>query len=328
MNQEPQVVIPITPEAPGPTELDTATADFIKGIEAEYRAEDLTVAPAQEVAKEPPPSEITEPQTPVEPKAPDLTSEVSRVMWEEKLSAANREMETMRARMADLESRQIGEDISTETRLRPMETWKKMGLDPDAVIRAALAAKLGDKAPPELRQTIQQNETQLQIRALEQKIIAQNREMAAKQYFESVAAEAKAYVAKGISVAPLLAEVAKTNPDQVHREIMTELIQDARSRSAKEPNGAIMPYDEAAKRVEARLSEYKKLLGGPATPVVPQAGTTPPVAQQVASTKTQTTVIKPPDRPLAPWLQKVDVSEQGIKEALDEYKRVESGKPR
>jgi antitoxin component of RelBE/YafQ-DinJ toxin-antitoxin module len=325
-----------------PTGIDTAAADFIKQMESEYSASDLAgendgaanvaddaVAPvaADGVAGLPPETAETA-SPPVEAGLERLVGrEVELRQREDRIKATESEMASMRAEIQALRAVQVPKDLVNELRTQPVSVFEKLGLNPDDVIRMALAQKLGPKAPAELRQTIEQNQTRAQIEALERKVIAQSQEAAAKQYFDTVANGARQYVTQGtIKDAPTVSEVAKTAPDRVHREIMQEIISDAQVRSAREPNGDVLSYDEAAKRVEARWSEYRKLLTPAQIAAASQAPTTAPAKDTKTPpvpNKSTSTSIKAPDRPLAPWLQRVDVMEEGLRAGIDEFRRSE-----
>ena len=149
------------------------------------------------------------------------------------------------------------------------------------------------------------------------------REQSEKQaaYFNSVAVGARQYVTTAVAAAtgtkslPTLAAIAKTSPERAHRELMEEITADARHRAATDPDGEPLSYEEAAARVEARLSSLKALLSPVASPAdTKQApvGRTPPVT-------------KPPARPLKPWEKTGDdLESQGLQEAMREFHRLES----
>lgn len=341
------------PHAPGPdasAELNDAVSGFIAEIEKEYAAttvddalaalpdaKPLPGAPEAVASPETPGAQPTDPKpatvTPVEAGLERLVArEVEIRTREDALNKRESDYRALEARAKELEARAIPEDFMVQLRHSPTEALKALGLDPENVVRTVIAEKMGEKAPENLRNAIRESKTQAQLRTLENKIMSQEREAAQRAFFDKTTRDAREYVLSGLSKdVPTVLEVAKTAPERVHQEIMQELIADAQSRAGREPNGDILPFAEAAKRVEARWDAFRKLLTPSAsaaqtastpqvgTPKTTVSGTQPPV------TKTNTPAVKSPDRPLAPWLQVSNDAEEGIRAALMEYKRVESG---
>ncbi len=337
---EDEQVVSVDSGAPS---LDGDVQSFISGIEKEYEAANLeeqlaAAEPTTEAPKEPDKVEAT----PVDPPAKTpvdaglerlVAREVEIRGREEAFSRKEAEYKALEARLQAAEARQVPQDVVGGLRNRPTETLKAMGLDPDDLVRRAIAEKMGDKAPEQLRQKLEQSSTQAQIQALEQKIISQERERAQQEFFNKVNSSAREYVGSGLGTyAPTVAEVAKKAPDRVHQEIMQEIIQDAQIRGPREPNGELLSFEDAAKRVEARWDAFKKLLSPSDTTALAStadSSKTSALGNTTAKviTKTQTSpATKPPDRPLAPWQIRSDIEEEGIRAALMEYKRVESGK--
>lgn len=324
------------PSALVKTELDRDMDTFVKQMQDEYsnfaESELKTEgAPPQspenigEVTPEPVKEEVK--PTPTD----DVVREVTAKLREERLTERESKVKEYEDRIRELESRQIPADLTEELRLRPTATLEGIGIDVDELVRVAIAekmAKVKGSVPPELQSKIDANRTQAQIRALEGKLISQAREKAQREFYDKVDSDARDYL-KGIKAEthPLLSEISKVDSSRAHKEIMQEIIDDARLRASREPNGQLLTYDEAAKRVETRWADYKRFLTphvntvpAPEAPPVSKAGTTPTTPK--AGTPANT--VRPPERPLAPWLKRIDIEEQGLKEALDEWRRVET----
>jgi hypothetical protein len=198
------------------------------------------------------------------------------------------------------------------------------------VVRLALVEKLGDKAnDPELKEMMEKSRMRREFEALKAQMQRAEYEKAAQEYYNQIASGANQYVRTPDGIgkhAPIVAEVAKTNPDAVFHEIMEEITRDARARAGREANGDPISYEEASKRVEKRWGAMKALLSPAQTPAN-QASTSPaktpveakPVVNPPNGAPSGT--VKPPDKPLAPWLQRNVDQEEAIRLAIAEYKR-------
>lgn len=324
-----------------PTEIDTAMADFISEAQKEfaYDPEDhaAPVSPSPEALEAPAPAPAGEETKVAEAVIPAPAPEdrglerlIAREMElrerETAFSREKAEMEAVRARVRELESKQVPEDILTQIKLSPNEGLRRLGLDPDEIVRNALAEKLGDKAPPEVRELLEKTKLRREMESLRAQVMEAERRQAAQAYYNQVANGAREYLVKGEEIskhAPTVAQVVKHNPDRVHQEIMEEITRDAQVRASREPNGNVMSYEDAAKRVEARWSAMKSLFA-PESPAV--ASTPAPTMQNVAkeTPKPPPSQIKPPEKPLAPWLQTSKSEEDAIRAAIDEWRRAES----
>ena len=327
----------------GQTEVDTAATQAIKDIAKEFNdaaltealAEDPTSAgtgdvptgdPAVNQAAGTESNTVTTDVPPAGPKEDplaraDVRYEVEMFQLRQRLEALEAENKALKAPENARKAQNLPQDLVMALRTDPIGTWTAQGLDPDEVIRVALAQKLGDKAPAELRQATEQAKTQAQIKALEAKLLHQSQQMAQRAYFDQVNSGAADFVRNlGESKdAPTVSRVAKSDGARVHAEIMEEILRDAQSRAAKEPNGQLLSYPDALKRVEARWSGYEKLLRGAQAPATPASTVQP---KQVTDTKPPTT-IKPPERPLPPWLRRIPTEEDAIKAGVAEFARQE-----
>ena len=342
-----------------PTEIDKASTDAIKDIEREFADANI----ARELARETPTdgdaetTKVSEGDTANDAgakstqaaPAPDVQADAAKAAADTSAALgrtdvrAEIEMFQLRQRLDALEAENralkdpknapksalAGQELITALQTNPLGAFESLGLNPDNVIRAALAQKLGDKAGPELRQSLESAQTKAQIAALEAKLHEQSRQMAQRAYFDQVNQAAVQFVRENYvqgegKDAPTVARVAKSDPVRVHAEVMEEILRDAQARAPKEPNGQLLPYAEAVKRVEKRWSEYGKLLGLQS----PQASTTTDAPKQVDGAKPpqakQPGTIKPPERPLPPWLRREVTAEDGIKAAIAEFARSES----
>jgi hypothetical protein len=318
----------------GPSELDEAASAFIKEYAATPQDEAPDeVAPPVIEAKDETVAPVTPgtaaPNTVEDPRGLERLVEREVALRERDTAIAARE-----ARMAELEARAakaLPDDILSKLEYSPEETLKAMGVDPEQLVRQVIANRLGDQADPSVKQTIESAKVRKEINELRATLAEQQRRAAAGAFVAQVEAGAREYVMKGVGEnVPTVTAVAKANPDRVYREIMEEIAKDAQSRAAKDPNGDVLPYAEAAKRVEARWAEFKAIL----SPAPAPAGNPTTTASTSNSTaiasgaKTTSTTVKSPDRPIAPWLQKGQEEENGIKAAIAEYNRVEAARTR
>lgn len=327
-----------------PTEIDTAMKEFIATTEKEFAAEPVALpesdpaggAPDEgerkEVSEQPNTMELERPVT--DPAERGLERLVAREMElrerETAFAREKAETETLRARVRELESRQISEDLLNQIKLSPSSGLRTLGLDPDEVVRAALVEKLGDKVEdPQLREMMERNRLRREMEALKAEVQMAERQRAAQEFYSRVMSGANEFVRTPEALskhAPTVAEVAKRSPDHVFAEIMEEITRDAQVRAAREPGGDILSYEEAAKRVEKRWVGLKSLLVPPSVvPASTPAPKTPAPEAKLPQNNVPSTT-KPPDRPIAPWLQRNPDQEEAIRLALAEYTRVESQK--
>lgn len=326
---------------------DALAADVISQIETEYADAALEALPdgeAEVVAEE-----TAEPTQEVSTEEATEEGETDRGL--ERLVArevALREAETsLKAREAkatelEKENASLKEQLSTvptnfidELRFRPMEALEAAGHDPDHVVRLILAAKMqkdGKPVPSELRNAIRDADYDYKLKTQERKLADIEQQRASATFVAKVESDAREYVTKGISKdAPTVVQVAKANPDRVFNEILDEIGRDARSR-AQEPGAQLIPFDEAARRVEKRWAEMKSLFGASSekeasTSAGEKKSTSPAPG---ASTKQNTAPrgTTPPTKPLIKAKPKTqeELEKEGIDVAMAEYKRVEQAK--
>ncbi len=317
----------------GPSEIDSAVDAFIKEAATKYKYEEpgeaVTEAPA-EVAPQIPPGASKEAQenTVAEPpKVEDrgieriVEREVALRAKEQAIFAREEQMRGMEEKIKAMEARMLPPDLIDRFEYSPEDALKAMGLDPDQVVRQVIANRLGPEADPSIKNTVENSKMKREMAELRAELRNHQMRIQAQEFVTKVQTEAREYISKGTleQDAPTVASVAKSNPDRVHREIMEEISRDAQVKAQRDPNGAVLSFDEAAKRVEARWSEFKGFFS-PSTPAQPQ--TSMPTREAIVpkpanpSTSSPGSTTKPPERPLAPWLQRKDVEEEGIKAAI------------
>lgn len=318
-----------------PSELDNAVTEFISTVQTEYNDEpavEASVAPSQpapETPVLPAPEAVKTPQEPAERGLERLVArEVELRERETRVSGTEKEVEALRTRLRELEPRAFSEELLNKIKLSPQDGLRAIGLDPDEIIRTALAEKIGDRADPQTRELLERTRLRKEMESLKAQVQEAERRTAAQAYFNQVANGARGFLSQESEVskhAPIVAQVARVNPDRVYQEIMEEITRDAAVRSRQEPNGDVIPYSEAAKRVEARWGAMKALLAEPLAKVESPNASMPTPETKQNVTKSPST-IKPPDRPLAPWLQRVPDEETAIRDAVAEWRRAETQK--
>jgi hypothetical protein len=254
-----------------------------------------------------------------------ISREVSLQQKEAAFQVKEQRFQALEAELASLKTKMPAKDMQEQLPHSPSEVIKSLGHDPATIVRVMIAEQLkaaGKPVPAELQADLDKAEntrrdfaTRQEIAGLRAQLEQSKRADEHATFFNTVALGAREYVKTVDSKAmPTLAEIATANPERAHREIMEEITNDARQRAAADPNGQPLTYPEAAKRVEARLSELKGLFGPMnANPKKPAPGkpTAPPQS-------------KPPARPLKPWEKKGDdLYSEGIKAAEREFYRQE-----
>lgn len=325
-NYEP----PAEPDASEAESFNQSLKDIVSEIEDEYSpAPEFT---DEELGTEPAPAEAEEPAG-VEKDEPAVTRGLDRIIAREvalqskeaafnaqasEFAALKEEVETLRTQMP-------AKDVQERLTHSPSEVLKSLGHNPEEIVRVMIAEQLkaaGKPVPPELEKELEKAEAkrqsalhQRELQELRNQIEESKRAQESTTLLNTVAAGAREYVKTVDSKAlPTLAGIVAVNPERANQEIMEEILSDARARAAADPNGQFMTYQEAAKRVETRLTELKSLFGPASTPTkqAPGKPNTPPQP-------------KPPVRPLKPWEKRgQDLENEGIEAATREFFRQEA----
>ncbi len=255
-----------------------------------------------------------------------VTRELAAKEREAAADAKERSVKAQMAELAGLQGLKSSKEQSAQMATDPVGVMKAWGHDPEVIIRLALAQQLqatGQPVPEKLQKFVEKAETTREINTLRAQVAQQAQAREAQDYFNTVSNGAREYVNKSVGDStPTVALAAKANPDRVHREIMEEIVRDSNLRAASDPTGDPLSYDAAAKLVEARWVELKKLLLGEA-----QVQNGKSAAQNAMKPKSTTPpASKPAARPLAPWMKGSEktLEDQGIEEAMREYNRAES----
>lgn len=296
----------------------SSNAEAGEVVSVEAAAENPSVVSGHDLAKKPPELDLSE----------AVRRELGLSAREQTIAGLERDFQAMKLELDSYRRRDLPEDYRVGLQTQASRTLEAMGIDPAALVKQVLAERMGDKAPAELREEVARGskdwETSRKIRALEEKLEYQDKANQARTYFEGVQAGARKYVTDvGINEhAPTVAKVAKRNSERVFAELMEEIQADAREKAVRDPKASLITYEEAARRVEKRWSELNTyLLPENASATSTKMSETPKIPPNTQATGS----IKPPDRPLAPWLNKsTDLESEGIKAALAEYRRLET----
>ena len=329
-----------------PSELDREASALINEIHAEFSPEPDTATDSPDNAEQ---SADSAPNTkgtpPVEGTAGDAVTaaqeskgkpaelsefvarELALFRREEAVKAQEDKFRTLEQELTSLRSKQLPDDLVEGLRYQSIKTLEALGIDPNFLVKQVLAEQMGEKAPEDLRSEVRDAardyESNKRIRALENKLAEQERAAQARAFFLSVQDGAREYLkAPGVNEhAPTVAKVASSNSDLAFTEIMAEIQKDAEFKAARDPSASLITFEEAARRLETRWSAYSKVFQPVPSPNV----TTEPTntqSQTVSTTKSQPKTAQPvTNRPLAPWLQKSDVEEDGLKAAIAEFHR-------
>lgn len=281
---------------------------------------------------EPAPQEPADEDEPIDPKVSRtfervVQRELAAKDAEAKANARIAEADARMAQYKSLEGLKTTQELSKQMEYDPYSAIKAMGHNPADIIRLALAKEVLEKPVPtdpahlqsynELKDFAKGYEHKREIAELRAQVAKQEYTRRADEYVNSIRQGAREYVSKVGESTPTLARLHKANPDKAHDEIFNEIVADAKVRSAADPNAEPMSYEQAAKNVESRLSEWAKYLVPSTTTGTTNAKPTTPPQQ------------KPPTRPLKPWeSSKEDIYDKGIKEALRAYHQHEAANKR
>lgn len=337
-------------------EFRQAARDSIADIEAEFAA-----SQAEERAREygldepetpgdteaPAPTETAPaPETPTageEDGDPKLARSIERLVQREvevqareaRIKSIEGENASLRAQVAKFQAEAPPAEILAQFEHSPIAALKALGKNPQHIIRLAIAEDLkerGQPVPPELQTLLQNAHYESRMAALEAREMQQRQAEAARQEYNAFYLGTEAYVKQHVAASskmPHLAKSVAADPAWVHSEIMEEIARDARTWVAGNPDRQPITFEQAALNVEARCAKMAALLGSGAGSA--QVTTTTQVQKPVGTSSTPPQP-KPPAQPLKPWQRKEgNIYDDGIKEALREFNRVEAasrGQPR
>lgn len=340
-----QDIVVIPPEAGDPG-FDKLFNETLSSLEQEFKYEepveedpqaDAQVAP--EATKSPETAEKAPEGTPTKPEEKSPTEAGLERLVAREVEVRERER-ALEAREAALKAREGKKDPTVEQLLQgikidPEGALKAVGVNVDHAVRLIIARRMGDKAPGELKQAIRDAEIDQELSNLKAHNTQLRAQAEAAAFYNQKVAEARQYVTGdqlGKDV-PGMSELAKESPDWVHEMVIEEITRDAQTRLARgDQSDGLMSPSDALRRIEKwlspvlgkRTSSTNDTASQGTTSTSQQAATktTPPNSNQVPP--------KPPSapRPLLPWQTKDDgqaLLDAGIKEALMEYRRVESG---
>lgn len=308
--------------------------EFISDEAPEFTPEELE----QPVEQEP---EQVQPEAPAE-ESPEITKGLDRIIAREvalqareaQFAARESRVSALEKEITELRSKLPAQEIYDKFNFSPTEALKSMGQDPETVVRLMIAEQLeakGQEVPAALKDFVKDAKRERRIKELEYREVQREKAQALQAEYTAVLLGAKEYVTgftgdtKDAKVAaltksmPVLTKIVRTNPDQAHREIMEEITRDAQARMVTDPLGQPITFEEAARRVEARLSTYSSYFA------VDPAASMQANKQVVAEKKVIPPQNKPPAKPLKPWEKKGDDEmTRALAEAEREFHRVEA----
>lgn len=328
---------------------DQSVRDVISEIEGEQHASQRAAWEAENPADPSVPSPASESkpevEAPAEPK-PDpalqhgldrlIQREVALQARESQFAASESEIARIRAENETLKSSVPSKDLVEKFAYSPSEALKALGHDPATIVRVLIAEDLkarNQPVPAELQSFVEKASDRRELMALKASMAERDRRdqeaqarshatAQAQQEFNVLSAGGVEYVkthgtGQEWKQMPHLTELAKSNAERAHKEIMEEILRDARTRATADPNGRPMTYADAARKVEARLVDYRSLFG--------PAQTAAKTSAQAAANPQTPPQQKPPVKPLAPWKTRdTSVEDQGLNEAIREYNRLEA----
>lgn len=287
---------------------DPYETEVVAAREADVTAEianfvkELEPAPADPPA-DPPKAEAPPAPAPADPPAPKeddpATARGLLRLLERETEISNRE-KALEARAKELEASNAAgitrEDVLAALDSDPLKFFEAVGIAPEEVSRRIIAAKLGDKAPAELREASRDYKFRRELDALKQTIKDRDEALSAKEKAAARESAAREYVNTGVSEYPALAAAAAKNRDRVTSAIVREM---AAGGTAK----------EAAARVEAEWAFFREVYApAQAAPPPPASTTPPPAATAPQGSQTQNTPPRPPPR--RPWHTQSDADRE------------------
>jgi hypothetical protein len=303
----------------------TEVVNELEGSELFDQLVDQAIAEAQPLLNGP---EDEEPEvaeeTPVvkaeESKSSPVDEGLKRLTEKEtQLVAREKELE---AKLAELRGKPAGLDADklkklAETNVSGM--LAELGLDQEHIMDVLIAEKLGDKAPPALKEKLRDYGLKKEIESIRAERDNERRLAEARSYYDKVSTEAREFV-KGIDekVAPEVSLVVKEDSDFVHQLVLQELDKDAREKVRRgETNGKLLTYAEAVGNIE-------KLFAKIATAV--RKG-----SESKTNSNRTTAVVKPVTKPKNDGKPRDEIKEledEGLRRALADYKRLEAARKR
>mgnify|MGYP001558324855 CR=1 FL=1 len=209
-----------------------------------------------------------------EPKVPDKVEEVKvdPVKSEndrglERLATKEKEVREAREGFEKEKSQYIK---FADLNLNPSAVLKKVGIDPDVLMKTILYEKLPDGNPVKvkLENELSKTLTDKKINALREEMAARDR--AAKQAednnrnYQATVTTIGTYVEKfkteANKVLPTVSLLGKEDSGVLKELIIDELINDAALRFAKGEDGDPITHEEAANRIEKRLAKLAPLI--------------------------------------------------------------------
>lgn len=306
--------------------------DEFEGVEAEP---DPVTPDTQAAADDSDEPAVTEKNDPAVTRGLDrlVAKEIEVQRREESLRAREETVSRLEQEVESLRKKNFGvDDLTQMINLDPGEALTRLGVNPDHVINLYLAKRMGDKAPPELRQALQKAQEDKRFRELENKLAARDREAQYADHQRRTSEEVRAYVSGDLNgIAPTVAARLKSKPERFEAALLEEIRLDAVERLTRgeAANGLVISAQEAARRLEKRLTDW--LDGTPSTN--PAAGKAAVTNATQGKNAGQGEAAKPPvknRRPLRPWQSQedTDLEDAGIRAAVGEFRRSESARRR
>jgi hypothetical protein len=316
-----------------------ADLDAELGVDGSTTPPPASAAPPVEVPPPPPPAEdpaVARGLEKLVAREVEIARREAQVTEFERLRPAyERELQSLRQQVSGLQG--LREQLQSD----PEAAIRALGGDPDVAVKLVLAGRMGEKAPPELRQALQEAKRDREIRELREQLQRQDQARAQADYWSQVGSGLDQFLGGDlVQTAPTVAALRAVDPARARAETLAEIQRDAHERLARgeDPSAPILSYEEAAKRLEARYSWARaQPTSAPTVPPAPPAVAQPAASKQVPSTSAgngSAVAVKQPagttpapkaPRPLMPWKSQStsELEEAGIREALAEYRRLQ-----
>jgi hypothetical protein len=251
----------IKPEVDQDDEVE-ATADPVDTEEAVEEEVEETPAPAKNDRGA---LRLIERETKISEKE-KLVKEKERALLEKEKSLGSEFQEKLSALEKQLEGRLGREDMVRAIETDPLAFFEQAGIAPQHVTRLIIAASLGDKTPPDIREALRdynlKKESRSEVEKLRREIEERDYQLEVERINGEVHSLVETKVPAETSKYSALAKVRAVNPDLVKQAIQAEIARDTESR--KGTKGKRISAEEAAARVNEWWGVFEKAFAPPA----------------------------------------------------------------
>lgn len=291
-------------------EVEAEASEKGEGVEAKGDDEEADETPEaddaeEEAAEEPTPESrgtlrLLEREKAISDKELELERK-SREFQEREANLGSEFKQKIEELEAQSRGRLAKDDILRAIENDPLAFFEETGISPEQVGRLIIQARMGDKTPAEIKESLREYNLKRETRTELDKLKKQLEDRDYQYQVEKTKSEVVSFIDKDVRQAAskyaALSAVATVDPDLVRQTIQSVIDQDAQGKSRTgRGDSPRLSVEEAAKRVNEWWSVFQKAFTGAGTP---QSGT----QEKESITNEQTTpknVKAPPKKPVGP----------------------------